>query len=139
MATKDIKFQIKGMEVLDISFKHPEKQLPKESIFNFDINLQHKIIGEEKLIIVTAAISVNFDQEEKALGLIKVNYIYKVDNLDDMQIKNSDKYDIPDSFITTLNSISLSTTRGIMYSHFKGTFLHNTILPIVDPGDFKKE
>ena len=36
-----------------------------------------------------------------------------------------------------LNSISLSTLRGAMFNHFKGTFLHEAILPVIDPGSFK--
>jgi hypothetical protein len=36
-----------------------------------------------------------------------------------------------------LNRISISTTRGAMFSTFKGTFLHAAILPIVDPKNFK--
>ena len=31
-----------------------------------------------------------------------------------------------------LNSISISTTRGVMFSTFKGTYLHNALLPVVD-------
>jgi uncharacterized protein YbbC (DUF1343 family) len=36
-----------------------------------------------------------------------------------------------------LNSISLSTTRGAMFSTFKGTFLHGAVLPIIDPKQFQ--
>ena len=43
-----------------------------------------------------------------------------------------------DIFISTLNSISISTTRGMMFSAFRGTFLHNAILPLIDPA-FKEE
>jgi hypothetical protein len=62
-----------------------------------------------------------------------------VENLEEFRKKDSEEFEIPEFFNTTINSISLSTIRGIMYSHFKGTFLHNTILPIVNPVDFKRE
>ncbi len=39
---------------------------------------------------------------------------------------------IPDSLSEILNSVSISTTRGVMHSTLKGTFLNNAILPIID-------
>lgn len=42
----------------------------------------------------------------------------------------------PDNILVTFNSISISTMRGLMFAQFKGTFLHNAILPIIDPGSF---
>jgi len=35
-----------------------------------------------------------------------------------------------------VNSIALSTTRGLLFAQFRGTPLHNTILPLIDPADF---
>ena len=47
--------------------------------------------------------------------------------------------DLPQEFITLLNSIALSTTRGVMFSQFRGTVLHNAILPIIAPAKFEKK
>lgn len=139
MAQQNINFQLKGIDIVDVSIKHPEKQLPTECKYNMDVNIQHKVNGNEKTIIVTPKVTVKLDEDNFTCSIIKVSFFYVVDNLDEFQKKDSEEFDLPDSFITTLNSISLSTIRGIMYSHFKGTFLHNTILPIVNPADFKKE
>ena len=49
------------------------------------------------------------------------------------------KIDIPENFIITINSVALSTTRGLMFSLFKGTFLQGAILPLLDPSQYKKE
>jgi len=43
---------------------------------------------------------------------------------------------LPSEFITTINSLSLSTSRGILFMLFRGTFLHSAILPIIDSSDY---
>ena len=139
MTQQIINFQLKGIEIADISIRHPEKQLPIECKYNFEINIQQRIIGKENTIIVTPAITVKLDEDNFICSTIKVNFIYHLENLEEFRKNDSEEFEIPEFFNTTINSISLSTIRGIMYSHFKGTFLHNTILPIVNPGDFKRE
>jgi hypothetical protein len=139
MEPQNINFQLRGIEIIDISIIHPDKQLPIECKFNIDVNIQQKIIGNEKTIIVTPKVTVKIEEDNFVCGIISVNFVYVVDNLNEFQKKDSEEFDLPDSFVITLNSISLSTIRGIMFSHFKGTFLHNTILPIVNPADFTKE
>lgn len=139
MAQQNINFQLRGIEIADISIRHPEKHLPIECKYNFEINIQQRIVGKENTIIVTPAITVKLDEDNFICSTIKVNFIYQVENLEEFRKKESEEFEIPEFFNTTINSISLSTIRGIMYSHFKGTFLHNTLLPIVNPGDFKKE
>jgi hypothetical protein len=43
---------------------------------------------------------------------------------------------LPSDIIIAMNSISISTIRGIMFSTFKGTYLHNAFLPVIDPKSF---
>lgn len=45
---------------------------------------------------------------------------------------------LPQDLADILNSISISTTRGLMFSAFKETFLHNAFLPIIDPKQFSQ-
>jgi hypothetical protein len=139
MTAKKINFQIRGIEISDVRLSHPENDLPQATRYNFEINLKHKIVGEDNLIIVAPTITIIYDTDQEIHGSITVNYFFQVENLGHFKKPESDKYDLPDDFIATLNSISISTTRGIMFSQFKGTFLHNTVLPVVNPGDFKNE
>lgn len=139
MAEEEVNFQLKGIDIVDVFFKHPEVPLAKECQYNFDIKIEHKINGEEKLIIVAPTISVRIDNSDLTYGRIKINIFYHIQNLDDFIVQESKEYNIPESFITTLNSISISTARGLMFSIFKGTFLNNAILPIINPANFTKE
>ena len=49
------------------------------------------------------------------------------------------KITMPGALAEILNSISISTTRGVMYAAFRGTFLQHAILPIVDPRQLVQE
>ena len=76
----------------------------------------------------------NFNFHSEVLGALSVSCIFDIVNFEDVITVEADgKVNIPQRLIETLNIISISTTRGVMFSTFKGTFLHSAILPIIDP------
>ena len=133
----DIEFQIRGIELLDSCLNAPKNQLPNNSVFQFDINLEHRLSIENKLVIVICSVSILSENKDEVLGQIKTSCIFQVSNLDTFLDNNSNDLKFPEEFIITLNSISISTTRGVMFSFFRGTFLHNAVLPMVDPKVFR--
>lgn len=82
-------------------------------------------------------VTVIYDEDKSVHASIKVAFTFGIDNFADF--KSGDDVDFPDQFLVSMVSISISTLRGIMYSQFRGTFLNNTILPIIDPKSFVKE
>jgi len=133
---KDLSFQIKGIELLDVKMIHQENPLPSQTIFNFNISLEHRINPEKKLIAVIASIEIFHEDQKTLLGSIKASCLFNIANINDFAVEGSKEIKLPIEVLTTLNSISISTVRGIMFSQFKGTFLHNAHLPIVDPQGF---
>ncbi len=135
---EEIKFLIKGIELLDLSIIYPKAPLIGEVVFKFNINVEIKIINEQNLILAIVSVDILDNKTVDKYGFIKVNCIYGIDNLVSFVDAETKKVDLPKQFITTLNSISLSTTRGIMYDQFRGTFLNGAILPVLDPTFFNK-
>jgi hypothetical protein len=133
---KPITFQLKGIELLDFCFNHPKQQIPVQMVFNFDIKLEHKILTDSNIIAVVVTINIHNDQKKDNLGSIMVSCIFEVPEIKEFTDNKSNTPKLPEVFLTTVNSISLSTVRGVMFSQFRGTFLHNAILPIVDPKSF---
>jgi hypothetical protein len=129
-------YQIKGIELLDFCFNHPKKQIPAEMVFNFDIKLEHKILADNNFIVVVVTIDINNDQRDTKLGSIMVSCIFEIPELKEYLDPKNNVPKLPEEFLTTINSISISTVRGVMSSQFRGTFLHNAILPVVDPKSF---
>lgn len=133
--TKDKKeefgLNLKGIELLKVQFNHPEKVIPNDTIFKFDISLEQRYNIEKQLIFVVVTIKILMD-ETLEVGSMKINYIYNLSNFANL-IKDGKIVDIPTEIAQTLNSISISTTRGVLYSELKGTFLHQSILPLINP------
>jgi len=135
-AAKPVRYQLKGIELLDFCFNHPKKQIPAQMVFNFDIKLEHKIPPDNNLIAVVVTIDIKDESRTNKLGSLIASCIYDVPDIKDYLDQKSKVPKFPDNFIATVNSITISTVRGVMFSQFRGTFLHNAILPVVDPKSF---
>ena len=135
---QQLSFQMKGIELLDVKLNNPKQPLPAQTTFHFNISLEHKISHENKLVIVITTVNIIHEDNETRLGSLQASCIFEIANFDDFLIEGSQQVSIPDTILVTLNSVSISTVRGIMFSQFKGTFLHKAILPVVDPKAFVK-
>ncbi|HAF27917.1 MAG TPA: hypothetical protein DCG75_02615 [Bacteroidales bacterium] len=135
-----IEYQIKGVEILDFGLKHSQEPVLPSTVYHFNINVQHKINPEMKLVFVIVSVNVMHEDKKTLLGNINASCIFHIANFDDLKSKKDDKSIVfPQETIDMFNSIAISTTRGLMFNCFRGTFLHNAILPIVDPKGFKQE
>ena len=136
MEPVNVNYQLKGIELLEINLKHLQIQLNQERTYHFNINIEQRINNEEKLVVVITSVDLIYEEDNQTHASIKTSCIFSIENFQDFLTGPTDKVNFPDQFIVTLNSISLSTTRGIMFTSFKGTFMHNVLLPIVDPTGF---
>jgi len=127
-------FSIKDIELLDYSITSPTKPIESQTPFRFDMNIEHRFKLDTKTVFVIVTFNIFAQDTDFKLGNAKISCIYNVTNLDEFVDK--DKITVPNDIIITLNSISLSTCRGVLFTLFKGTFLHHAILPIVDPKGF---
>jgi hypothetical protein len=136
---ENIEFQLTNIEILESEIKAPKEPLANNTIFSFDIALEQRFNVEKELIFVICDITT-FPQgnQEQKLGKYRSSCIFKVHNLSKYIAENK-KINLSEDFIVTLNSVSLSTTRGLMFALFKGTFLQGAILPLLDPSQYKKE
>ena len=135
----NVSFQLKAIELLEFNLKNPQIPLNLERTYKFNINIEQRINNEEKLVIVITSVDLIHEEDQQCHASIKTSCIFLVENLENFTLPDSNVVNLPDQFVVTLNSISLSTTRGIMFSSFKGTFMHNVYLPIVNPSDFSRE
>lgn len=130
-----IAFQVRTIEILDAVLNAPD-QLPGNVVFQFDIQLQHRFNLEKKLILVLCSVTIRGESNEIHYGKFRASCIYEVPDLQKLYNEQTRKLDLPESLVIALNSVSISTTRGMMFSYYRGTFLHQAVLPIVDPKSF---
>ena len=133
---QNISFRIEGIELLEYTIIAPDKIIEPQTIFKFDINIEHRFSLENNNVFVIVAIHIFLRETGIKVGSAKISCIYKVEQLKNY-VDNINQISFPQDFIISLNSISLSTCRGVIFALFRGTFLHNAVLPIVDPKSFQ--
>jgi hypothetical protein len=134
-----ISFQIKAIEILDTCINSPKQPLGAETVFQFDINLEQAINIDKAIVVVICFVSIFNEEKIELFGKLRSSCVYTVENLSQYVNSETKAVEFPEPFLVTLNSISLSTARGLMFSFFRGTFLHNAVLPILDPASFSIE
>jgi len=132
-------FQIRGIELLELNMHLPKQPLQVQTIFHYNVGLEQKTITESKLVIIIASIQILHEDKETRLASVKASCIFEVENFADFINEENGDVNLPEILSNSLNSITLSTVRGLMFSGFKGTFLHNAILPVIDPNSLIKK
>jgi hypothetical protein len=126
-------FHLKSIELLKSFILIPSTKNSILSSFDFTIKLETKSDPLKKLLFVIVSIEVKPENKNTVLGAVTVSSIYFIPDFEDVIIIDIDgKLKIPTAISEKLNSTSISTTRGVLFSAFRGTFLHNAILPIID-------
>ncbi len=134
----NLELYIKAIELLNSSIKLPANTNKPITDFNFNIGIESRIDAPNKLVFVIVHVEIKNDDQSIILGNLSVSCIFEIANFDNIiNLEADGKINMPQELIETLNSISISTVRGVMFSTFRGTFLHNAILPIIDPKQFK--
>ena len=134
----NVEMQIKAIELLNGTLNLPANPNAPVTNFNFNIGIESRTDVANKLVFVIVHIEIKNDDHSLVLGAISVSCIFEITNFDEViKVEADGKVNIPPKLIETLNIISISTTRGVMFSTFKGTFLHGAVLPIIDPKQFQ--
>ena len=129
-----IEMQIKAIELLNNSIILPPNAKNPITNFNFNLNIESKADVTKKLVFVIVNVEIKNDDQSLIIGTISVSCVYEIFNFEEaIKIEVDGRINMPPKLVETLNIISISTTRGVMFSTFKGTFLHNAFLPIIDP------
>lgn len=130
----NIEMQLKAIELLNNSIILPPNAKTPITNFNFNLNIESKADVTKKLVFVIVNVEIKNDDQSLIIGTISVSCVYEIFNFEEaIKIEVDGKINMPPKLVETLNIISISTTRGVMFSTFKGTYLHNAFLPIIDP------
>ncbi len=136
VSPKQLTFKIVTIEIMESILNQPLAPILEGNIFQFDISLEQRINSSEGFVIVLCTINILNNSRDQQLSRIKSSCIFAVNDLDSYTDKKTGIVNLPEDFRVNLNSIAISTSRGIMFSFLRGTYLHNAILPIVNPTAF---
>lgn len=133
----NFEIQLRGLELLSSNQRISTADTINVRNFNFNINIETKADASNKLLFIIIHIEILTEDHSTILGGISVSCIFELKNFEELiKIESGGKLTIPQPLVDVINSISLSTTRGVMFATFKGTPLHNAFLPIIDPKQF---
>jgi hypothetical protein len=132
--SQNINFRLKNIEIAQSSLTAIDYALANDVIFKFNINIEHLVNIDQNLIVIKPTVAIFLEEEQSILANLSVNLVFEIEDLANYAIEKEVK--LPSDIIIAMNSISISTLRGIMFSTFKGTYLHNAILPVIDPKSF---
>ncbi len=136
--SRNIEIQLKCIELLSSNLQKHAFGAISHNSFNFNVNIETKVDDLNKLLFAIVYVEILTEDQSQVLGGISVNCIFDLKNFDELiKFESTGKHTLPQELVDIMNSISLSTTRGVMFATFKGTPLHNAFLPIIDPKPFR--
>lgn len=135
----NIAFGLKGIEIINSIIKTPEE--PRQlSVFGFDIQFKTNANLKENVVSVFVDVKIKDQEKSDQLGQFSALFHFGVEDLEkNVSGKELNHVEITQPILSTLLGISTSTLRGLMFGAYKGTFLHNAILPIIDIGALQLE
>lgn len=131
---KQIKYNLTGIEIIEFALSDiKEDEFSKDQLTG-QLGIAGDYDEKNEKVIVTIHVVIEKVypklKKPKKIGTLKVKYTYNVYGLE--KIKDDDGGILPKSLVDIFNSISISTTRGILFTRFQATKLDNFILPLVD-------
>lgn len=122
--------KVRDMHVAEFSMIDLDRK--PEKVLAYEVTATTKLNPEEGLIGVEVAVIVKERGSGLKLAFMKIFLEFSVKNFESVIAKDeADEYKIPYSIEAMTRRIAISTTRGVMFSYLKGTYLHRAILPIV--------
>lgn len=130
--TYDIKFvsvELLSKSLTDIS--GPKVIESMEFYFNFLVDI--KLGPPQKVAAVLTNIAIQNKEDSKELARFSTLCVFELKDFENIFKETSDgRFETPVDLEIILKSAGISTTRGIMVSELRGTYLHNAILPVID-------
>lgn len=128
-----INYALNSMEVVSSKIAEPKKRIEPSSSIGFFINIEHNVNIDEEILSSYSTFILNDSETNEVYADITIKYNFNVENLSNFFKVESKELLLPNEFIIVVNSISISSSRGVIHMLFNGTNLSNFILPIIDP------
>jgi hypothetical protein len=149
MTNDPIVFRFSSIQIISKKLAPPPEGFTGTVGYSFTILVETKI--DEKLKAVSPVVYIKIlygegEGEKIELASFVVAYYFELADFEKVMLKNDENaYVIPDQLDSLIKPPAISTTRGIIYSELRGTYLHNVVMPIVfmdkfdygDPPGFK--
>lgn len=136
----EVTFQIVNIELVEFCIQDKKENIKDfESkdltSYVFEIGLDQEADFENNIIAVKTLMSIKNATKTFEYANLTTRCYFKFNDLS-LFLDKKKVLNVPDKYRDRIASISISTSRGILFSQLKPTYLKNAILPIIDVGVF---
>ncbi|TCZ71802.1 hypothetical protein [Flaviaesturariibacter aridisoli] len=133
MAQAIPQLQLKALEVLHAAVSVPQEPNVNIGNFHFNINLDTKADAPNKLLVLIVQVEIKNEDQQHMLGSLVLSNIFEIANFEQViTVEYGGNLNVPPQLTEMLANQAIATARGAMFGLFKGTFLHNAVLPLID-------
>lgn len=132
-------YQIKGIDLLSFSLIPPQKEVSPQ-VFFFDFHVEYRLDMDNSVIMVITSVTVKADDQQTQLGSLTTGCVFAVEpnHFKQILVINGKTPNVKNEYMEEFYMEALSTTRGVMFTQFRGTPLHYAFLPIIQPEELMK-
>jgi hypothetical protein len=132
MENAPINFRFVAIQTISKSMAQSPEPPIDLSLTSFNITVETRVHAQSRLVMPYVHLKVNRTDTKMELASLTVAYYFEIEEFDKFILLNEDKlYLIPPHLDALIRPVCISTTRGVFYSEFRGTYLHNCIMPVV--------
>lgn len=129
----DLRIEFSGIELLQKSLSLYFEAIKKAISFKYILDIKTEADSSRKLIFKIVSVRIQNVDQAFDYGSLTVSCIFHLKEFEKLvNVDARGVIEMPRQLATKLDADSVSTLRGIMFSEFKGTILHNAILPVMD-------
>lgn len=136
-----IEFKLIGIQILNKALNPlPENHPINPEGFRYEVKVEDKVQANNEFVLVFVHAKINNEERTILFGNLSVVYFFHILKFNDfIKLEENGTYTIPPFLDALIRPVCISTTRGIIYSEFRGTFLHNAIMPVIMMNDMKPD
>ncbi len=122
-------FKMVGIEILPNTITSHSLKYEKGKVAEYDLRIETNVKKENRTI--TAIVNVTVRLGKDVMAEYGASFIYEIVNFEETIKQHGKEFQVPTDLSIKLNEESVSTIRGLMFSHFRGTRLQATIFPVI--------
>ena len=130
MEQSTVNIKLHGIEIFEKALLRTS--VKDNEIFTFEVSAQAFNDPAKELVVIFTRVVISKQDGVEKIGTITVGVGFHVEGFSTVFKKNEmGELVIPPDLEMQLRSIAISTTRGVMFSEFRGTQLHKAFLPVI--------
>ncbi|MCF2443658.1 hypothetical protein L0657_06795 [Dyadobacter sp. CY345] len=132
----DFNYHLGKIQILSLFLSPEINRVNSDNlVLNYGINVDNRVSEQilEGKEFINSHVSITISYEKENLVIFEVSNIFNIEGLKNaVTTDDTGKHLIPIDILDKVALVSISVTRGLLFSNLRGTKLHNAILPLVE-------